>query len=108
MARPLFSQGQNRLLNRLPKEVGERLHKLMQRVSLKSSDGIYEFHGPIKSSYFPIDCVLSAVTVMQDGSAIEVATVGNEGAIGLPTYLAADTSPHRVFTQVAGEALRVD
>jgi len=40
-----------------------------------------------------------AVTVMLDGAAIEVATVGNEGLSGLPALAAITTSPHRVFVQ---------
>ena len=107
MARSPSPLGQNKLLGRLPKANRERVLKQMEPVSLKANDLIYEFHGPIKHSYFPLDCVLSAVTVMQDGAAIEVATVGNEGAVGLPGFLATEESPHRVFTQIAGDALRI-
>ena len=68
---------------------------------------IYEAQGPVEQAYFPIDCMLSAVTVMSDGSMIEVATIGNEGAVGLPPALEAEISPNRVFTQVAGDAWRI-
>ena len=38
---------------------------------------------PIDYAYFPDGgVVLSALTVMQDGNAIEVATIGNEGLVG--------------------------
>jgi len=104
---PEASNG-NGLLRRLPGNTSERLFKSMQRVSLEPKNVLYEAHGSIKHCYFPIDCMLSAVTVMQDGSAIEVATVGNEGAVGLPTFLGADTSPNRVFVQIAGDALRIE
>jgi CRP-like cAMP-binding protein len=70
---------------------------------------LYETYGQIDEIYFPINCVLSAVTVMLDGSAIEVATVGNEGVSGLPAFSHVTTSsPHRVFAQVAGTALRTE
>jgi CRP-like cAMP-binding protein len=46
---------------------------------------------------------------MEDGSAIEVATIGNEGVIGHSIFDGDDeTSPHEVFIQVAGDALRMD
>ncbi len=97
----------NRLLNRFPKAIAGRLRKRMQRVTLDVKQVLYEAKGPVEHVYFPIDCVLSAVTVMQDGSMIEVATVGNEGAVGLPPALEAETSPNRVFAQVAGDAWRI-
>jgi hypothetical protein len=36
-----------------------------------------------------------------------VATVGNQGMVGLPTFLGAETAAMRVFVQVPGEALRM-
>jgi len=45
---------------------------------------------------------------MLDGHAIEVATVGNEGVLGLPALAIVNRSAHRVFTQIAGQALQAD
>ena len=99
----------NRLLNLLPPEEYEALHRLVRKVDLAQGQVLYETYAPIDEIYFPINCVLSAVTVMLDGSAIEVATVGNEGVSGLPAFSRVTTqSPHRVFAQVAGSALRAD
>jgi CRP-like cAMP-binding protein len=98
----------NALLNRLPDDIRLRLIKKMQRIRVSAKHNLYQAHGRIDYAYFPLDCVTSAVTVMQDGRAIEVATVGKEGAVGLPTFVGADTSPHRVFIQIAGETLRID
>jgi CRP-like cAMP-binding protein len=39
---------------------------------------------------------------------IEVATIGREGAAGLPLFVDAETSPNRVFCQVPGAALRIE
>ena len=98
----------NALLDRLPDDIRGRLLKRMQRIRVGPKGTLYEPHGRIDYAYFPLDCVISAVTVMQDGRAIEVATIGKEGAVGLPTFLGADSSPHRVFAQIAGETLRID
>jgi CRP-like cAMP-binding protein len=46
--------------------------------------------------------------VLSDGSAIEAATVGCEGMVGLPVFLGADSSPNQAFCQVPGDALRLD
>src|SRR5690606_32606064 len=50
----------------------------------------------------------SAVAVLEGGAMIEVATIGKEGAAGLPSYVAAQTSPNRVFCQIPGSAFRID
>src|SRR5689334_9896681 len=44
---------------------------------------------------------------MEEGKLIEVATVGNEGMIGLPLFLGADLTPGTSFSQIPGDALRM-
>jgi len=58
--------------------------------------------------YFPNKGVVSAVTVMKDGSSIEVATIGNEGMAGMPAFLNHGESPNRMIVQVEGDALRME
>ncbi len=48
------------------------------------------------------------VARMVEGGTIEVATIGNEGVVGLSTYLGNGRSPMEVFVQIPGEALRMD
>src|SRR5207248_3486745 len=98
----------NRLLELLPEDEYERLQPLLRETELTQGQVLYEAKATIEQFYFPVNCVLSAVTIMLDGHAIEVATVGNEGVSGLPALGVVATSPHRVFTQIPGKALRVD
>ncbi len=72
----------NRFLARLPEADYHRLLPSLQPVALTSGQILYEARGPIEYAYFPTGAVLSALTVMQDGNAIEVATIGNEGLVG--------------------------
>jgi len=67
----------NRLLNLLPKDELDRVQPLLRQVELQTKQTLYEPKGKIELLYFPMNCVLSAVTIMLDGSAIEVATAGN-------------------------------
>ena len=80
--RPSPAGPRNRFLARLPEADYRRLVPLLQPVSLTSGQVLYEARGPIEYAYFPTGAVLSALTVMQDGNAIEVATIGNEGLVG--------------------------
>jgi CRP-like cAMP-binding protein len=98
----------NRLLHALSRRRPRRFVETMRRVSLKVEQVLYEAGARIEYVYFPVDCVLSAVSVMQDGTMIEVATVGNEGGVGLPPVLQPGISPNRVFAQIAGDAVRID
>jgi hypothetical protein len=102
-----FSPGRsgNRLLNLLPSNEYESVQHLLRKVDLRQNQVLYEVRGQIDEILFPVTCVLSAVTVMLDGHAIEVATVGNEGVSGLPAFALVTNSPHRVFTQIGGGGL---
>jgi CRP-like cAMP-binding protein len=68
---------------------------------------LFDVDESIKFVYFPEDCVASIVGVMADGSAVETATVGNEGMVGLPLFLGADRMPAQAFCQIAGHAFRL-
>jgi len=98
---------ENRLLALLPQIEFHRLLPNLEIVSLDQRQVLYEPGTPVRYVYFPILGVLSWLTLMQDGSSVEVATVGNEGMISLRTLLGADTMPDKVIVQVRGQAMRM-
>src|SRR3954447_4214748 len=96
----------NRLLDRLPEAMRQKLRPLLRPVELELDQVLYEMGGPIDSAYFPAGAVLSALVVMQDGNLIEVATVGHEGVVGHYGF-AGKTLPHRVVVQVGDGGHRI-
>lgn len=69
-----------------------------------------ELHQRTASSpyvYFPINSVSSLAVTLADGSTIEVATVGNEGMVGLPLFIESESVSIQAFTQVPGEGLQM-
>src|SRR5258708_7232882 len=98
-----FSPPENQLLARLPPDEYQHLSRSLQAVPLKFKQVLYKARSPIDYAYFPTRAVLSAITVMEDGRSIEVATVGNEGMVGLTTFVGSGTSPNEVLVQVAGD-----
>ncbi len=98
---------ENRLLALLPPDDYKRLRPRLKPVALEAKHVLYEARSPIYHAYFPSRGVVSALNVMEDGRAIEVATVGNEGMVGLPLLVGARTAANRVIVQVPGEALRL-
>ncbi|HTJ28476.1 MAG TPA: Crp/Fnr family transcriptional regulator [Candidatus Limnocylindria bacterium] len=75
------------------------------RVPLRAT--IYEPGARVDQIYFPIDAVISVVTVLGDGSQIEVVTVGREGLTGAQALLDGTPASSLTWCQVAGEAYRV-
>src|SRR5476649_1723254 len=105
--KPLAAANGNWLLGRLPPAEYRRLLPRLQLVPLALKQILYEARSPIDHAYFPNRGVVSALTVMEDGRAIEVATIGDEGMVGLPLLIGAKTTANRMIVQVPGEAMRM-
>jgi CRP-like cAMP-binding protein len=99
---------QNRLLRALSPAVLPLLLPALERIALPMRERLIEPGVPIPYVYFPLHGVASLISTLRDGTQVEVATIGNEGLIGLPLALYANTVPFTVFVQVPGEALRID
>jgi CRP-like cAMP-binding protein len=97
----------NRLLARLPPDDYHHLLPHLQPTAFAPKQVLYQADSPIDFAYFPTRGVLSAGSVMGDGSSIEVAAFGNEGMVGLAVLLETGTALHRVIVQVPGERLRI-
>ncbi|MBV8274020.1 MAG: Crp/Fnr family transcriptional regulator [Verrucomicrobia bacterium] len=98
----------NRILARLSKDEGDRLRRKMKEVAMKQGTMLYEPHKPFRQVYFPETGVASIVSVLDDNTEIEVATVGYEGMVGLPLFLGANKTSAKAFWQVEGKAFALD
>jgi len=97
----------NRLIAALPREEYKRLRPHLEAVSLSFKQHLYEPNEPIKYVYFPNSGVVSVISVMEDGGTVEVATVGNEGMVGIPVLLGTDRVLAETFVQVPGDGWRM-
>ena len=68
---------------------------------------LYDPGDPIDTVYFPHNAVISLMTLMRDGVAIESATIGREGALGLMAAVAPRQSLSRAIVQVPGRISRI-
>jgi hypothetical protein len=59
-----------------------------------------------KHAYFPQGAVLSLLTVLENGSAIETANIGREGAFGLFAAMYSRVSFNRCLVQLVGGMVR--
>lgn len=97
----------NQLLAVLPQEEYERLNAYLETVFLKLKQNLYLPNEPIEYIYFVNSGVASLLNLMEDGTAVEVATIGNEGMVGLPVFLGADRILGQAMVQIPGDALRM-
>jgi CRP-like cAMP-binding protein len=106
----LFALGStqtNRLLACLPQEDQDRLRPHLEPIVLEYKYPLYAAHQRIEFVHFLESGVASLVNEMEDGAAVEVGTVGNEGVVGLPVLLGDEVAPTCVYVQVPGRALRM-
>jgi CRP-like cAMP-binding protein len=68
---------------------------------------LYEAGERINFVYFPLSGVHSIGITLPHGRIVEIATVGNEGMIGIPVFLGAWSTPGRTFCHVPGDLLRM-
>jgi len=80
-------QSPNHLLGALSASDYAALLPQMRRVALVAGDILSEPFERPQFVYFPETAVLSLVIRMKDGGSVEAATIGNEGVVGLSTYL---------------------
>ena len=97
----------NRLLAALPPGIYEQIQPALEHVPLSFKQTLQEPNVVMSHVYFPLSGVASLVVVMENETIIEVATVGNEGMVGLPVFLGSDKMPTKAMAQIPGEALRM-
>jgi CRP-like cAMP-binding protein len=97
----------NRLLDALPADDRRALVAVASSFSARQGKVIYRQGGEVGFVYFPIAAMYSLVLNLESGEKAEVATVGNEGFVGLPVYFRLGRSPYEAMLQVVGEALEV-
>jgi CRP-like cAMP-binding protein len=86
----------------------ERLLPALEAVELERETLLYEAGGKIEQIYFPHNCVISLVAIMQDGRIAETGTLGREGYTGSEALLGSDDiATSRCLVQVSGMASRM-
>ena len=92
----------NRLLAALPDEDFERLNGELRHRDAPQKEGLAAAGAPISEVHFPVDAVVSILT--------RIATIGNEGVVGLPVAWGGVAMNPREFAtvQVPGEIVSVN
>ena len=77
-------------------------------VSLSSNQVLSEQGDKIEILYFPVDCVISGLAIMEDGTTIETSMVGSEAVVGINAILGRGISRQWVWVSISGTALQLN
>lgn len=96
----------NWLIGAMEASSRKRIVSHLEPVNLKLGAIVCEAGGLLKHAYFPQGGVLSLLTVLENGSAIETANIGREGAFGLFSAMYSRVSFNRCLVQLENGIVR--
>jgi CRP-like cAMP-binding protein len=97
----------NRLLLALPATNLKRLLPQLEAITCEREQVLLDADSALEYIYFPDSGVVSLLAVYEDGSMIEMATVGREGCTGFQAIFGAKESSVRLLVQIPGSATKM-
>jgi CRP-like cAMP-binding protein len=97
----------NDLINALSPEVQQRILPHLELVAMPLGKVLYESGDVLRYVYFPIDCIVSMLYVMENGSSAEISVVGHDGLIGIALFMGGESTTSRAIVQSAGWGYRL-
>jgi CRP-like cAMP-binding protein len=97
----------NRLLALLPEAEYQNLRSQLEYVDTPTRFVVYERDKPITQVYFPLEGAHSVLAIMEDGAAVEVGTIGNEGFSTVDVLTGTIVAMETTICQIPGSALRL-
>lgn len=101
------SKIRNRILAAIPAAEYAMLAKCLTHVELSLGETLHRSGDVIKQLFFPEIGFISALTVLSDGSPLEIGLIGAEGVAGISVILGAETSFSEKMCQTGGGAHRI-
>ena len=100
---------QNKILASLSSTDYDRLFPHLELVSIPLDATLYNSSRNLSYAYFPITSIVSLASILDDGTTIEFALVGNEGVIGISLFMGSETtSANRAIVLSEGLAYQMN
>ena len=93
---------QNQLLNALPVADLRRLIPHIELVPMSIGMSFGEFGSKSQYVYFPTTSIVSLLYANENGALAEIASVGNEGMLGISLFAEGNTTPSLAIVRTAG------
>lgn len=98
---------QNKLLGALPDNELERVQPYLSLIQATAGETLCESHRELDYGYFPITSIISILHITTDGASTKIATIGNEGLVGINLFLDVGVTANRVVVQSGGYSYRL-
>ena len=98
---------QNHLMAALLDAEYDRLSPHLDLIPMKLGDVLYESGDKMQYVYFPTTAIISLHYLLENGGSSEIAGVGNEGVLGISTFMGGDSTPSRAVVQTGGFGYRL-
>jgi CRP-like cAMP-binding protein len=98
----------NLLLDSLPETTADRLLSKLVRGQLSKGTVLSRTRGVVEVVYFPVRCVISTISQMAGGEAVEVGLAGPEGMSPISIAYGSNVSAHTTVVQIADSAYSMD
>lgn len=97
----------NYLLGSFPAEQFNILLDNLELVNLCLGDMLYEPNKQLTHAYFPTSAIVSLHYVTATGASVEIASVGNEGLVGISLFMGGISTPSSAIVHTSGFAYRL-
>ena len=97
----------NRLLAALPDNVFAGIAPHLEPVVMPLGDVLYAPGSALHYAYFPTTAIVSLHYVLENGASAEVASVGNEGVVGISIFMGGDPPVSRAAVCTSGQGYRI-
>ena len=98
---------QNGILGVLPTPELNRLLPYLELVKMPFGQVLYESHERLKYVYFPTTSIVSLQYILENGATAQIAMVGNEGMVGVCSFMGGGSTPSSAVVQNAGYGYRL-
>jgi CRP-like cAMP-binding protein len=104
---PANDPRRNKLLAALPNNEWMRVRRGLEPMEMPLGKIVSESGSQLRHVYFPTTSTVSLAYVTADGASTEIASVGNEGLVGITLFMGGKTMLGRAVVQTAGWAYRL-
>jgi CRP-like cAMP-binding protein len=97
----------NHILSSLPETEYQALKPALEYFLTPMRTVLFERESEIRYVYFPLSGCHSVLAIMQDGAAVEVGTIGNEGMSTVDVLTGSTIATETTICQIPGASLRI-
>ncbi len=97
----------NHLLGQLLDIGGQQWSSKLEQVEMCHGQVLYDSGCPLRYTYFPTTAVVSLLSLLENGASVKIAIVGNDGIVGVPLFVGAESTLSRAVVHGAGHGYRI-